>query len=347
MSQLGLSWVTTREQFKQVVNSLDLTTEAGAKEFTSLMQLADAFSQVHAASDALSKTEAQIAAERSSLQDQYDQLTMTSTQLLEKQRAALDSSNQSLFDQVQAAQKVKTAQDAAKTSLGNFATQMKSFATTAAGLNSSLSLGSLSTLTPEQQYAEARRQFESTRQKAAAGDATAQGNLQSIEQTFLQLSQKINGGDSQYSSDLATVMRANDDLSKWASQSVDVAQASLNALNDSSATLTDISSTSSAIAQGVQYLPAALADAPGNVGAVARLDYSAIGTSNMTALVDEIKALRDEVKGLRAEALKRTGDLIRAGASSAERAAEIVVDGVRQAATDTAWAASNSTRTPS
>jgi phage-related minor tail protein len=344
MSQLGLSWVTTREQFKQVVNSLDLTTEAGAKEFTSLMQLADAFSQVHAASDALSKTEAQIATERSSLQDQYDQLTMTSTQLLDKQRAALDSSNQSLFDQVQAAQKVKTAQDAAKTSLGNFATQMKSFASTAAGLNSSLSLGSLSTLTPEQQYAEARRQFESTRQKAAAGDATAQGNLQSIEQTFLQLSQKINGGDANYSSDLATVMRTNDELVRWATQSVDVAQASLDALNDSSATLTDISATLSKIAQGVQYMPAALADAPGNAKAVAQLDYSVIGASNTIALVDEIKALREEVKGLRAEALKRTGDLIKANEATAQQAADKVVDGVHNAMIDSAWASSNSTR---
>jgi len=65
---------------------------------------------------------------------------------------------------------------------------------------------------------------------------------------------------------------------------------------------------------------------------------------DMAPLVAEVKALREEVKGLRAEALKRTGDLIQAGEASAEKAADIVVEGVRNAATDSAWAASNSKR---
>jgi hypothetical protein len=287
-----------------------------------------------------------VASERNDLQDQLDELTMTSTQLLAKQRDALDDSNKALFDQVQAAKQAKDAQDAAKTSLGNFVNQMQSFATTAKGLNSSLVLGSLSTLTPEQQYAEAYRQFEQTRQQAAAGDKTAQGNLQSTEQTFLQMSQKINGGDAQYSSDLATVMQANDQLAQWATQSADVAQASLDALNDSSATLADISVTLTAIAQGVQHLPAALAgqDLPALTQSATPIDYSRMGTMDMAPLVAEVKALREEVKGLRAEALKRTGDLIQAGEASAEKAADIVVEGVRNAATDSAWAASNSKR---
>jgi hypothetical protein len=49
MASLGLTCVQTREQFKAVVDSLDLTTDAGAKEFVSLMKLADAFAQVHPA----------------------------------------------------------------------------------------------------------------------------------------------------------------------------------------------------------------------------------------------------------------------------------------------------------
>lgn len=346
MSSLGLAGVTTREQFKQVIDSLDLTTEAGARQYVSMMQLSDAFAQVHAASAALAKTEAQIADERKSLQDQLDQLTMSSAELLAKQRDALDDSNKALFDQVQAAQKVKTAQDAAKTSLGDFITQMKSFSTTAKGLNNNLALGSLSTLTPEQQYAEARRQFELTRQQAAAGDTTAQGNLQAVEQTFLQLSQKLNGGDSQYSSDLATVMRTNDQLAQWATQSVDVAQSSLDALNDSSATLTDISATLKAIATGMQYLPAALSgkDLAQFTQSFKPIDFSKMGTLDMTALVSEIKSLREEVKALRADQQRQTGDLIQAGAASTQHAAETVVDGVRAAVTDAAYAEANSTR---
>jgi len=355
MAGLGLASVTTREQFKQVIDSLDLTSEAGARQYVSMMQLSDAFAQVHTTSAALAKTEAQITDERKDLQDQLDKLTMTSAQQLAKQRDALDDSNKALFDQVQAAQKVKDAQDAAKASLGDFIGQMKSFATTAKSLNSSLVLGDLSTLTPEQQYAEARRQFEQTRQQAAAGDTTAQGNLQSIEQTFLQLSQKLNGGDAQYSSDLAAVMHANDDLSKWAQQQVDVAQASLNALTSSSATLTDINATLAVIAQDGQLLPAATAQGvTGYAPAPAAIDYSAMGTGNMTALVDEIKSLRGQVadllaeaKGRRADAQQQAGDVVKTVAMSADRAADKVVTGGRQAATDVAWRAKNSTRNPS
>jgi len=345
MSGLGLAWVTTREQFKQVVDALDLTTEAGARQFASMMQLSDAFAQVHAASTALAKTESQIADERKSLQDQLDELTASSADQLAKQRAALDDSNKALFDQVQAAQQAKDAQDAARTSLGDFTGRMKSFADTARALNAGLVLGDLSTLTPEQQYAEARRQFDQVRQQAAAGDAGAQGKLQSAEQTFLQLSQKLNGGDAQYASDLATVMRTNDELAQWATQSVDVAQASLDALNDSSATLADISATLNAIAQGRQFLTAA-SDGYGAAftPSVKPLDYTSMGTLDMAPLVSEIKSLREEVKALRADQQKQTGDLIQAGSASTRQAATTVVDGVRAAVTDAAYAEANSTR---
>jgi len=354
MSSLGLSWVTTREQFKQVVDSLDLTSQSGAETFTSLMQLSEAFAQVHAASDALAKTESEIADERKSLQDQLDELTMTSVELLEKQRNALDESNRALFDQVQAAQAVKDAQDAAKTSLGDFITQMKSFSETAAGLNNSLVLGDLSTLTPEQQYIEARKQFEETRQAAAAGDATAQGNLSSIEQTFLQLSMKLNAGDAQYSSDLATVMRTNDELSTWAASSVDVAQASLDALNDSSASLTDISATLAQIAQGVQYLPAVLTGQDtSTLTPTYTIDYSQYGTGGSVALAEEVKALRTsceamaaELKGLRADQQKQSDDQISTNVAVTKEAAQTVVAGTKEAATDAAWAAANSKREP-
>jgi hypothetical protein len=52
MAGLGLSSVTTRDQFKACVDSLDLTTEAGAKQFTAMMKLADSFALVHPAIDA-------------------------------------------------------------------------------------------------------------------------------------------------------------------------------------------------------------------------------------------------------------------------------------------------------
>jgi hypothetical protein len=46
MKDLGYSGVTTKEQFKQLVASLDLSSDAGAKAFVSLMNIQDAFAKV-------------------------------------------------------------------------------------------------------------------------------------------------------------------------------------------------------------------------------------------------------------------------------------------------------------
>jgi hypothetical protein len=112
MASLGLSCVQTREQFKNVIGSLDLTTEAGAQQYTSMMKLAEAFAAVHPATEQTTKaikSQADVLSERKQLQDQLDLLTMTSTELLAKQRDALDESNRALFDQIQTIQSVKDA----------------------------------------------------------------------------------------------------------------------------------------------------------------------------------------------------------------------------------------------
>jgi hypothetical protein len=318
------------KQFRNVVTGLDLTTAAGAEAYSVLMQIAPAFKQI-------ADLDAQKFEERKGLQGELDQLLMTEAQLLAKRRNELDASNRALFDQVQAAKKAKEAQDAAKSSLGDFIGRMKSFATSVAGLNNSLVLGATSVLTPEQQYAEARRQFEQTAKKAAAGDATAQGNLSAIEQTFLQLSQKVNGGDAQYASDLANVIRTNDELAKSAGASVDVAQASLDVLNGQAATLTDIHATLTTIAQGGQ-LGGPVAQQ------FAQVDYSRMGTLDMVPLVEEVKALREEVKLLRADQNRQTGDMIQATGASARDAANVVVSGVREAVSDGRYSDRFSTR---
>jgi len=90
-----------------VVTGLDLTTEAGARAYATLMQIAPAFKQI-------ADVDAKIFEERSDLQRELDQLTLSETQLLAQQRAALDESNRALFDQVQAI-KAKTAAEEAAT----------------------------------------------------------------------------------------------------------------------------------------------------------------------------------------------------------------------------------------
>lgn len=356
MASLGLASITTRDQFaahvEELISSGAILQDAGAQEYTSLMALVDAFAQVHPAIEnttAVAKTAAEILNERADLQKQYNELTMTSVQLDASKRDAVAAENRGLYDQVQAAQAAKDANDAAKSSLGDFISTTKSFADTVKGFNSNLVTGSLSTLTPEQQYVEARRQFEQVKQDAAAGDTTAQGNLQAIENTFLTLSQKLNGGDAQYSSDLATVMRANDQLATWAAGSVDVAQASLDALNKQVSGIAGLNTIMLSVAQSLQYLPevsGASSSPTFTQVALPTLDYSTYGTASQAPLLAAIKALQDELKALRADAQQQTGDGITSNVAVTLLAADRIVEGQRQAATDAAYAGANSSRAP-
>jgi len=106
LAQYGLSssGKDADKMFRNFVIGLDTTTEAGAKAYVSLMEVAPALKQViDAGKDALD--------ERKDLQDQLDELTMSSTQLLAKQRDALDESNRALFDQIQPLKQRKDLQD--------------------------------------------------------------------------------------------------------------------------------------------------------------------------------------------------------------------------------------------
>ena len=113
LADMGLAWVDTRDEFKNVILGLNLTTEAGAKQYTSLMSLAEAFAQVYPAMEDLTKSMQEIADERKSLQDRLDEMTMTREQLLAKERATIHESNLPLWDRIQSLQAEASAAEAA------------------------------------------------------------------------------------------------------------------------------------------------------------------------------------------------------------------------------------------
>jgi len=53
LAEMGLGWVDTREEFKQVVLATDKTTEAGAKQFASLIALQGAFASLYPSTEEL------------------------------------------------------------------------------------------------------------------------------------------------------------------------------------------------------------------------------------------------------------------------------------------------------
>lgn len=114
LAGMGLAWVDTSAEFKNAALGIDKTTEAGAKQFTAMMSLADAFAKVYPAVKDLSMSLEEIADQRGTLQDQLDELTMTREQLLLKERAALHESNRPLWDRIQALNAEKDASLAAQ-----------------------------------------------------------------------------------------------------------------------------------------------------------------------------------------------------------------------------------------
>lgn len=100
LGQYGLSasGEDATKNFRDYLVQLDPSTEAGAKAFAALSQIAPALKQI-------ADAEQYVYDERKDLQAQLDELTMSSAELLAKQRDALDESNRALFDQVQGATK--------------------------------------------------------------------------------------------------------------------------------------------------------------------------------------------------------------------------------------------------
>ncbi len=113
---------TTSETFKtDFVKAIDAGIgPQQLAQWQALQQSLDQLPPAAAAAAVAVRSLADIASERTKLQDQLDSLTMTSAQLLDKQRSSIDASNQSLFDQVQAATNAKSAMDAASTSMQSF-----------------------------------------------------------------------------------------------------------------------------------------------------------------------------------------------------------------------------------
>lgn len=385
MASLGLSSIKTRTQFADVVMGLDLTTDAGAKQYAALMSLQEAFAQVHTEVVDLAAAEKAISDERKGLQDQLNELTKSEIALQAIARDGIADINKGLYDQVQAAKAVTTAKDALSKAYSTEAAaaqtaidKSKGWVSTLNGLNPSLAMGSLSTLTPEQKYAEAQAQFERTLAAANAGDATAQGGLSAAEQAFLTASQVVNASDAKYTADYARVQAANVEAMRWAQAQVDVQQASLDALTKQVSGLITINDSVLTVAQAIANLQVAMGGAASlgvkfdgsHAGGLTDVPFdgymaqthrgeaivdapamSAIrryfggapsqGGGNTDALVAEIKSLRDEVKGLREDQDKQTGGLIQATFQSNDQNAKAVVAGVDKSAKASVWANKN------
>ncbi|MEW9584333.1 phage tail length tape measure family protein [Paraburkholderia sp. DGU8] len=302
-ASLGLALPKSKDAFRDVVTSLDLTTSAGQNTFSALMALAPAFDQytqaMQQAADAQQSLwnqyfsavytpTQQLAMDTRQLQDQFNALgvampkTNADFQALVEHmdtssKPAKDLQNALLalapsFAQVTSAadQATQAAQQTAaqnlQTALGDvqtaYDTQSKAiqanidsinqFISSLTSLKQSLSLGSLSTLSPQDKYLAEKQLFETTSASAAAGDATAQSNLPQIAQDFLTASQAYNASSQAYVDDYNEVQQALSANIAVAQQQLSAAQQQLNATNQMVQGILNLNQTTQSLADALK-----------------------------------------------------------------------------------------------
>ncbi|MDR3382314.1 tape measure protein [Cupriavidus basilensis] len=215
--ELGFVMPSTRRGFRDLVESMDLSTEEGQTLFDALMNLAPSFGQVaDAAAAAMEATKA-------------------------------------------------------------FSDQVKAF-------QDGLKLGNLSTLTPEQQYAEAKRRYEETSSKALGGDADARSQWTQIAQAFLEASRAYYASGGKYAADFDLVNAFRPDGSHANGLAYVPFDGYRAELHEGERVLTR--------AENVR-----LNQAP---------NWSEYGRGGNAALVEEVKALRAELQALRDDGRRGT-----------------------------------------
>jgi len=336
MGKLGVSGVTTVDQFKALVLAQDLNTAAGQAMYAQLIALAEPFKTVADYATELTggladvaKTASEIASERKDLQSQLDQLTLSALQLRAKERDAIDASNRALFDQVAARQDLSTAYDTQSKEITSMIDKLTTFAGAIKTFRDGLVLGSLSTLSPTEKAAEAARQYSAMLAAARAGDATAQAGLTGAASAYLTASQAASGTAAQYARDYARVqadmaiMAANVGSQLTAAQvqqiALDKQVSGLVTLNDSvkagaatvaqaiaALSLVSVRPVDGSHAGGLSTVPfdgytAELHAGERVLTAFEARNYSALPGAGNEALVAEIRGLREDNRALKAE----------------------------------------------
>lgn len=168
---------TSRDQFKALVNGLDLTTASGQTTFKVLMGIAPAFDQVATAAESAGTAATTLA----------DQISATQTAA----QAAVSA-------------QISNEQTAASNA-HQLATTYSQISTTLKTTIDSLTQGSLSPLDPAGKLAATQATLNSTYQAAMGGDTTALSALPQAAQDFLTASQAYNASSTQYAQDFNQV----------------------------------------------------------------------------------------------------------------------------------------------
>jgi hypothetical protein len=279
---LNVAMPTTKDGFRALVSSIDTSTDAGQKLIGQLLNLSGAFSDAVDHANALATaTSAATQAQQHALDEQLlqaegntaaytaatraDTLATLSGQLLLTQEEIYAAQDKQAAI-AKATSDLTAAYNAQAASLNATITSMKQFASSIATFKDQLTLGSESTLSPQDKYNQAKSIYEATLTAAQSGDTTAQGNLQANATAFLDASKAYNASTAAYQMDFADVQSDMAKVESWAQQQVSAAQAQLVILNAQVSSLITINTSVLSVQAAIQGLQNAMAMSGGGGG---------------------------------------------------------------------------------
>lgn len=217
LTKLNINTAITRDDYKQLVISQNLSTAGGRAMYQSLMELAPGFDIVTKGMQALADKALDLEAK---IYDLIGQKAISLSIARNKELAAMDASLRprqiyinALTDEIAIRDRLKSAYDSSNKSVNAAIVSLNNYKT-------ALLAGAASTLTPAQKYADATAIFKATAQAAAVKITTAStaadiatrdeavAKLNSVSDSFLANSKEMNAGTAQYQQDLTDVTTA-------------------------------------------------------------------------------------------------------------------------------------------
>lgn len=251
MSRLGYATVDTRDEFKQLVQSLDLTNPAAMATYQALLNVSEGFIKV--------TEEAQKEADqRTKLEEELLKLGASKEALRELELKNLYEGNRQLQRDIWLKEDQIDAAKALQSSLQNVTKTIRSQITSLQDYKLALQSGSNSTLTATQQYAIAKSEVDkltTTISKAATtpeeieARSSAISKLSSATDRFLGMSRGLYASGAQYTTDFNTVMSIINSVSSGLETQLTDAERQLGVLETSNTFLQSISETSKSTAQ--------------------------------------------------------------------------------------------------
>lgn len=233
-NEMGITAPRTRQEFRSLVNSLDLTTDAGAGLYVALMNIAPAFAEMLELTENIERERLESVQD---LQSRYLRVTKNADAELydlriEQEREyqdyverGLDTTRLATVQQLEYAEAVKATAEAAREASDKLRSTMATTALSAANALQSILGGNLSTLSPEDLY----------RQKLAAfTSAKADGKndqLGQLGQELLSASRGYNASGAGYVADYDMVLKTLSDIAGMqGSPTLDAAQQQVDLL---------------------------------------------------------------------------------------------------------------------